>query len=172
MNWHVIEHTAMIGLLVSAMFALKYTVLSKWTMHMECTQFLQVESDVWLFSKLAFIVCTYYNTQPVFSTYFMIFRNTSSQEMLSATPLTLVKKSFGWAMIAHIIDFETYFWARKVKETIWIKKILSLLWIGIPDIHCRHQLYAPVIDQDTVLSQQRMQTTALGLRKSTGVDES
>ena len=23
---------------------------------------------------------------------------------------------------AHIIDFETYFWPRKVKEAIWIKK--------------------------------------------------
>ena len=29
---------------------------------------------------------------------------------------------------AHIIDFETYFWPRKVKEAIWIKKnIKSLL---------------------------------------------
>ena len=32
----------------------------------------------------------------------------------------------GWGD-AHIIDFEAYFWPRKVKEAIWIKKTKPIL---------------------------------------------
>ena len=73
----------------------------------------------------------------------------------------------GWDF-AHIIDFETNFWPRKVKESIWIKKTKPIL--NRDSGYLLSPIYAPVISRQQPESNSA--NDSLGLRKSTGVDES
>ena len=69
---------------------------------------------------------------------------------------------------AHIIDFETYFWPRMVKEAIWIKKTK-------PTLNRDSGCTLPPISAPVISRQQPTRNCvkdSLGLRKSTGVDES
>ena len=70
---------------------------------------------------------------------------------------------------AHIIDFESYFWPRKVKEAIWIKKFNPAL--NRDSGYSLSPIYTSVVSRQNPTGISSVKES-FGLRKSTGVDES